>query len=291
MHPDLFRWQGLALHTWGLMVMLAFTAACLVLSFRVKRVGIDSDKLVPLYLIVIVAGMLGARLLHFTMAEPAHFFSRPLDFFDPSQGGFAFYGGAIGGILSGVLWAKVQRIPVWKLADAAAPCIMLGLSIGRLGCFSAGCCHGSVAASSWSSTLAVFDGGSIVTVRGYPWIALVFKRGVGVGSIFDKPLYPTQLWESAGAMALFLYLSWVWKHGRRFDGQVLAMMLVLYAGMRSAIEVFRGDTIRGVGYFGLLSTSQVVSIFMVLAAIAIAVVRWPKGVAPESPFEPEEIPS
>lgn len=288
MFPTIYQHGSLGFHSWGLMVMLGFIMAFVFVSRRVPRVGIDPDRMVGLYLWAVIGGLLGSRLLHFTMAEPALFFSNPLVFFDMDEGGFAFYGGVIGGAAAGVGYAWRHKLPRWKIADIAAPSIMIGLAIGRLGCFLAGCCHGRACPAPLSGTILDLPGGSVVTTDGAPWLALVFERGVGVGDIFDVPLYPTQLWESAAGFAMFLFLSWMWHKWRRFDGQVLASMLVLYAGLRSTIEEFRGDTIRGTDYFGLFSTSQVVSMGMVLLAVFIVAIKFRGGLAEEIPFVPSD---
>ena len=164
MYPTFFEFQGIGLHMWGLMLMLAFTAAILTLNHRAKKVGIDPDLLVPFYQIIIIMSLVGSRLLHFVFAEPDVFFSNPLIFFDPNEGGFAFYGGAIGGALAGALYIRWRKIPVWKLLDAAGPTMMLGLCLGRIGCFFAGCCHGRPTEAAQTGTLMDFQGGSIVTV-------------------------------------------------------------------------------------------------------------------------------
>ena len=293
MFPTLYEIQGVGLHSWGLMVTMAFLAACLTTGARAGKVGIDSDLLVPFYLILTIFALVGARLLHFMMSgDAAEFFANPLVFFNLSRGGFAFYGGLIGGTLSGALYAWIRKIHVLKLADVVAPTIMLGLSLGRVGCFLAGCCHGAAIGLPEQSSLLSLPGGQIVTTAGFPWLALVFTKGVGVGAIHDVPLYPTQVWESVGAMGLFLFLSWLWKKHRRFDGQILATLLVLYAGLRSTIESFRGDTVRGLHEFAghTLSTSQLVSLGMLAAAAVLVAVGLVRGKAPEQPFVPEEEP-
>jgi phosphatidylglycerol:prolipoprotein diacylglycerol transferase len=109
----------------------------------------------------------------------------------------------------------------------------------------------------------------------------VFDKGVGMGDIFDVPLYPTQLWESAAAFLLFLFLSWEWKYARRFDGQVMATLLVTYPILRTVIESFRGDSVRGTSYFGALSTSQVVSIPVFAIGLGIFLFRFRRGIEPE----------
>jgi phosphatidylglycerol:prolipoprotein diacylglycerol transferase len=160
-----------------------------------------------------------------------------------------------------------------------------------MGCFFAGCCHGGACDASEVGTLAQFEGGRVVTLDGAPHIGLVFTKGVGVGAIHDPVVtWPTQMLESVGALTLFLLLSLMWHRWRRFDGQVMASMLALYACMRATIERFRGDSIRGLHeVMGMqLSTSQLVAAAMVLVAAAIALWRYRYGVAPETPFEPDD---
>jgi phosphatidylglycerol:prolipoprotein diacylglycerol transferase len=281
----------MSLHSWGLMITLAFSAAILVLHLRSWRVGIDSDKLIPFYLLIVIMGLVGSRLLHFVFAETDDFFANPLIFFDMGRGGFAFYGGAIFAGLSGAWYGKRVGIPLWKLVDVGAPSIMLGLAIGRLGCFMAGCCHGAVCTVRTTGTLLGLPGGEIVQVQGAPFLALNFSPGVGVShpDFQGVALYPTQLWESAAAFTLFALLSWMWRYGRRFDGQVMATLLLIYPLFRTFNESFRGDAVRGTDYLGLLSTSQLVSIPVVLLGAAIVVLRFRKGVAEEVPFIFEEL--
>ncbi len=288
MYPTIYQYGALGFHMWGLMVMLGFIGAFALVNRLVPKVGVDPDVMVGMYLMSVVGGLLGSRLLHFTMAEPQVFFKNPLIFFDPGKGGFAFYGGVIGGVAICLAYALYHKLPAWKIADIAAPSIMVGLALGRLGCFSAGCCHGREIHAAVTHTLLSLPGGSVVTIDKAPFLALVFKEGVGVGSIFDVPVYPTQLWESFSAFVLVLVLLKIWRDLRRFDGQVLATMLVLYAILRSTIEQYRGDTIRGVDYFGMFSTSQLVSMFMVVVAIVIVAWKARGGVAPETPFVPPD---
>jgi prolipoprotein diacylglyceryltransferase len=81
----------------------------------------------------------------------------------------------------------------------------------------------------------------------------------------------------------------MWRYGRRFDGQVIAALLVIYPIFRSFNESFRGDTVRGTDWFGLLSTSQLVSIPMLLLGVGIVLLRYRGGVAAEVPFVFEEV--
>lgn len=290
MYPTLYEGEFASIHSWGMMVLLAFVAAAGFVSLRSSRVGIDPDKLVPFYIVVGAFGMVGARLLHFTFAEPELFFSNPLVFFDPGHGGWAFYGGVIGGVASGAIYCLIFGINPWKLADIAAPSIMLGLAVGRIGCFLAGCCHGGVCPNPVLGDLLTLPYGEVKSITGFPFFALRFEPGVGVGALRGEVLYPAQVFEIAFGLAWFGLLSAMWRWGRRFDGQVLAVMLLLYAGSRSWVEGFRGDAIRGLyEVAGIeLSTSRIVAIGMAALAMVIVAVKLPRGVAPEEPFDPDD---
>lgn len=291
MHPQLYVLETangeIPFNTWGLMITLAFLFATLVAHLRAPKVGIDPDRLVVVYVIAIVGGLAGARLMHFMMATPEQFFSDPLVFFRIWQGGFAFYGGFILAAAGIALYAARVGLRLWKLVDLLAPTVMLGLSIGRIGCFFAGCCHGMEAPLPGDAVPILpdaFTGGQLWWMAHPPFLLELTRHGVGEN---DLVVYPTQLWEMLAAFGIFLAGSWLWRH-RRFDGQVFAFVLVAYAIWRPINESMRGDEVRGTDWLGFLTTAQLVSIPMGLLGLAIALARFNKGVAPEAPFVPDD---
>lgn len=273
-------------NSWGLTITLAFLFAAIVSHRRAARVGIDPDKMVGIYVVAIVLGLVGARLLHFLMATPEQFFADPLVFFNLTRGGFAFYGGFIlAGI--GAIWYGIRRkIDPWKLADVVGPTVMLGLAIGRIGCFLAGCCHGRVVdlpPDAHGILPDTFSGGQIFVFSEPPYVAELMRHGVGVN---DVPVLPTQPYESIAAFTIFVIGSLLF-HYRKFDGMAIAGVLFLYSLWRPFNESIRGDEIRGTDWFGL-TTSQLVSIPVFLLAVVIVAVQWRKGVKPETPFRGDE---
>ena len=290
MFPTLIKFGETAgIHMYGLMILLALLSGFTVTSKRAKTIGVDPDKLPLMYMLVAIAGILGARLFYFLFSDTANFFSDPTIFFSASQGGLVFYGGAIGGTLTGVVYCYFAKIPIWKMADVSIPAIMLGLAVGRLGCFFAGCCHGSsIDEAHVSTVLLEMQGGSVVLLDHAPFLSLIFNPGVGVGSIHNIPTYPTQIWEFTGALSIFLALSFMWKRLRHFDGQILATTMIFYAGLRSSIENFRGDKIRGEDIVSGLSTSQSISAAIVVLAVCIALIKFRGGVKPEKEFVPDD---
>lgn len=281
--------NGIPLHTWGLMITMAFLVASAIAHGRASKVGLDPDKMTGFYIIAVIGGLLGARLLHFLMATPEVFFKDPWVFFRLWEGGFAFYGGFIALIVIAPIYTVARGMNFWKLADVCAPLTMLGLGIGRLGCFSAGCCHGrtvELPADAIPLFPASFEAahGQLYLLLHPPFLIALTHHGVGLNNV---PVLSTQLYESFAVFCLFLFTSWLWRH-RRFDGEVFAAVLVLYAIWRPINESLRGDEVRGMGYFGFLTTSQLVSIPVGLFGIAIVLWRFRKGVAPEAPFRHEE---
>jgi phosphatidylglycerol:prolipoprotein diacylglycerol transferase len=132
--------------------------------------------------------------------------------------------------------------------------VVLGQSIGRLGCFAAGCCFGKPATVAWAVTFR-----DLYAAR-------------AVGTPIDTPLHPTQLYESFATFLIFLALLAIAKR-KTFDGQVALSYVLLYSVARFLIEFFRGDVARGSVFGGALSTSQFLAILLVLGALAL----WPKA--------------
>lgn len=273
------------LNTYGLCMVLAFLAAALVAHRRLGRVGIDPDVMGGMVGVCIFGGVMGARLLHFLMADGREaFFKNPLIFFDFSKGGLAFYGGFILAAVFGVLYGLSKKLHIWKFADVTVPTVMVGLAIGRIGCFFAGCCHGMEAAvpdgaAPFLAFHAETGGGAFYALGGPPFLGMMTDHGVGLNGAV---VYPTQLFETLAAFTIFGVASWFWHH-RRFDGQTTAVVLMLYAIWRPINEALRGDAIRGTDWWGL-TTSQFISIPVFLLGLFILLTRFRRGVDPETPF-------
>jgi phosphatidylglycerol:prolipoprotein diacylglycerol transferase len=257
MYPELFRIGGFTVHAYGVLLALAFLLA-LVLSARLAaRDGLPRERIYDLGLWLLVAAIVGSKLL-MLVAEP-EYRENPLRLLslDFLRSGGVFYGGLLASVAVAVLLVRRFRLPWWRTADAFAPAIALGQSIGRQGCFAAGCCWGK------PTTL--------------PWGVRFSERGHEVTGVpTNVPLHPTQLYESAAALSIFLLLLWLHRR-KRFDGQVVLAYGALYAGARFAIEFFRDDP-RG-DVFGLtsltgLSTSQLISLLVGAASLCALALRW-----------------
>jgi phosphatidylglycerol:prolipoprotein diacylglycerol transferase len=311
--------DGPSVNAYGLLVLSAFVAGFILAFVRSRRVGIDVDRLMPVLGAATVGGLLGARVLYLVAVSGAEVLRDPSVALSCS--GFAFYGGLLGGLLGVLLAGRFLDVPAFKLLDVLAPALALGLGVGRLGCFFAGCCHGAPVQLTDAAHALLPAGalhGQIWLDRAFPFFALEFARDSGgVARLVDQTLYPTQLWSAAagiGVAALLVALT----RFRRFDGMLVGLFFVIEPPLRFFIEGFRGDH-RGyaftwsvsesvAGWFpgmaaaggrvvagadGLvevgLTTSQGLAALMIAAGVMILVLRRNAGVAPETPIvDPED---
>ncbi len=241
----------LTLHSYGVLLAIAFLAGLYVAARLAKRDGLDASKVTDLGVYVLIAGLLGAKLL-LVVVEWKHYELNPGEIWSLFQSGGVFYGGLLGALPVAWFFARRSGLPGWRTADALAPGVILGQAVGRLGCFAAGCCHGAPAEVPWAVRFT-----DVYAAR-------------SVGTPLDTPLHPTQLYESAVAFAIFGALLWLFPR-RRFYGQIVASYALLYAVARFCLEFFRGDPSRGFVFGGMLSTSQFIALLMVLAIGA----AWP----------------
>lgn len=240
----------MTLHTYGVLLAVAFIVGLWVAAWQARRAGLDPGRITDLSVYVLIAGLLGAKVL-LLVVEWEHYSRNLRELFSLVQSGGVFYGGLLGAIPVAIWYARKHALPPWQVADVLAPGVVIGQAIGRLGCFSAGCCHGRRCELPWAVT---FRDEYAARVVGVP---------------LDTPLHPTQLYEAAACLAIFGLLVWMASR-KAFHGQIALAYVGLYAVARFVIEFYRGDAARGTVLGGALSTSQFIAIVTVLAVTLIA---------------------
>jgi len=140
MHPELI--PGWPLHSYGLMLVIGFYSAYFLSRWTAKKEGVDPVHMIDLLVIGALLGILGARALY--LIQYSDRIEGFWDLFAIWKGGLVFHGGLITATVGLILYIRKKKLPVWKVADAAAPAVMLGLAFGRIGCFLNGCCWGAV---------------------------------------------------------------------------------------------------------------------------------------------------
>ncbi len=250
MLPILLRIGNFPVHTYGVLIAAGFLLCVWISKREAVRIGLPGPRIVDLGFWSLLVGMAGARIL-FIITRWSYFREYPLEMFYVWEGGLVFYGGIIAALPFYLWYCRKHALPVWKVLDLAAVAIPIAHAFGRFGCLSAGCCHGKATEGSWGIIL----NSELVEPR---------LRGI--------PLHPTQIYEAASLLALFLYLSWR-RRRKKFDGELALTYVIAYSIIRSVIEIFRGDSIRGFVIDGWLSMSQFISALAIVAAIGAWILR------------------
>jgi len=241
-HPILFKFGPISVHTYGFFIALAFFTAIIWSSREAKRLGENPERIMDLGFLIILAAIIGSRIL-FILLNLQDYLEHPINMIKIWEGGLVFYGGLIASILAALWYLKKHRLRIWKYGDILSPAIALGQSIGRVGCLMAGCCYGKETACPWA-------------------VRFTDPQTLAMPNI---PLHPTQIYESIAALLIFGLLLKLRKR-KSFDGQIFWLYIALYAIVRFIIDFFRGDETRTF-FHHTLSLTQVLGIALFLSAL------------------------
>lgn len=124
----------LYIYTWGITTALGVLAGILVAQRNISKKSISENSFWNFSILLVIAIFLGARLSYIleTWSYYAIDFTR---IFQVWNGGFSFFGGAIGAILVGWLWSRKNKISFLEWGAIFTPAWIFGLMIGRVGCF------------------------------------------------------------------------------------------------------------------------------------------------------------
>jgi len=256
MYPEIFHLSFL--HTYGVLVALAFVTALWLTGHFARRAGMNYDAVVNLGIYCGLAALLGAKVMLF-LVDFNYYAAHPGEIFTLStlRAGGVFYGGLIAALVVAGWYMRKTKLPLLATADVFAPGIALGHGIGRLGCFSAGCCWGVLCNRPWAVTFTNPVSNQLV--------------GVPLG----VPLHPTQLYEAFAEFAIFGVLYW--RFGKpHAAGTIIALYLTLYGTARFVVEFYRYHD-QGNLFGGPLDTSQYISLAF-LAAGAVYLARHKRDV-------------
>src|SRR6188472_390546 len=148
MHPVLIDFFGFfKLHTYGLMIAIAFLVGMQLAQREAKRVDLsearDFDQFVlDLCFWILIVSMIGSRILFIIVNWGKEYSRDPGKIFRIWEGGLVFYGGLLSAIAFSIYYSRKKDRDFLQIADMLIPTVALGHFFGRLGCFSAGCCWG-----------------------------------------------------------------------------------------------------------------------------------------------------
>ncbi len=225
MHPIIFKIGHFELRSYGLLLAISFLLGIWLSVRRARARNIDGEKIMDLSVVVILAAIIGARLLY-VLFHLDEFAGHWTDTFNPFQSsgqvgiaGLTMLGGVVLAVISSLIYLKIQKLPVLKIADIVVPVFFLGEAITRIGCFLNGCCFG--------------------TPCEHGLFCVTFPPDSAAGSIFQNtPLHPAQLYSSFYALIVFVTLMLL-DRKRHYDGFLFFLFFILYGIGRFVIDFFR----------------------------------------------------
>jgi|SRR5882724_11169845 len=298
-----FGGREVGVHTYGILIGLGCAIAIALAYHEGRRRLMDGGKILDLSFWMLVAGLVGSRIFYVALNAGAFWrtcagagddlarrtfgamvgdCTRALQIW---EGGLVFYGGFLGAAVIAYLFARRQRSwSFWELGDIYAPSLAIGHALGRLGCYAAGCCFGKACAAG-AGWCATFGSDSVAFEE------LRSVSALPAAAAATPPLFPTQLYEAGGELAIFaLLLAVRRREAFRRPGTLVLLYAALYGLLRFTVEMFRGDFARRFlvqldtprlahllglppGEPVLLSTGQAVSVLVAIAAGAALVMR------------------
>lgn len=242
---------------YGIMLAVAIVVVTSLTVRAAARARIDGGATVALCGFCCAGAFIGSYVLHVLVDWVRT--GSPLDAM--TQPGLVFFGAPIGGAVAFYLAGGALDLPRGRLLDLAAPAVPAAHAMGRLGCFLAGCCYGR----PW-------DG---------PW-SVIYTHPIAPGAQPPVPRHPSPLYESAGLLLIALALACV-PVSRAGRGRRVMVYLLAYGLLRVAVELTRGDAVRGVFLDGRISTSQIIGGVVAACALAgLVVTREPRPATSEA---------
>jgi phosphatidylglycerol:prolipoprotein diacylglycerol transferase len=234
-YPTFFRIGTFEITSFGVLVAIGALVGLWVFGRELARGGLPEDA-TNAAVAGVVGGLIGAKLL-WTIE---HHGEDQLLALLLSRGGMSWFGGFVGGIGLGLAVIRLQRLPIVRVLAAAAPALAIGQAIGRIGCFLVGDDYGRPTDLPWG---------------------VAFPKGLPPT---DVPVHPTQLYECAALVVLFVLLL-RWRREGVPDAQVLGRYLLIAGVIRFCIEFLRVNvrvlgpfTVAGLASIGITAVGAII---------------------------------
>lgn len=229
MHPVALEIFSLKIRWYGIFVALGVAAAYFLMQKNRKYADASSEQVADVCFIVVLAGVLGARLFY-VIQFFKHFQyelfngvmikrSIPqmlLEMIRIDKGGLVFYGGFICAVITLMIYCRRKKLRFLKIGDMVAPALALGHAFGRIGCLLNACCYGME--SSWG---------------------ISYPANKDFGFCAGKTVQPVQLYEAIANIILMFLLCLGLRKLK--PGQTAALYFFLYGILRFSLEFLRGD--------------------------------------------------
>ncbi|MED4059957.1 prolipoprotein diacylglyceryl transferase [Priestia megaterium] len=255
----------LTVYWYGVIIDVGVLLGLYIATRESVRRGLSKDTFVDLILFAVPIAIICARI-YYVSFEWGYYSKHLNEIPQIWQGGIAIHGGLIGGVLTAIVYSKVKKISFWKLADIAAPSLILGQAIGRWGNFMNQEAHGGP-------------------------VTRAFLEGLHLPNFIINQMYingtyyhPTFLYESLWDFAGFILLMVLRRTSLR-KGEIFLSYLIWYSVGRFFVEGLRTDSLM---LTHTLRIAQVVSLVLIVIAIILIIVRRVTGMSKQKYLENEE---
>ncbi|MDR0498621.1 MAG: prolipoprotein diacylglyceryl transferase [Holophagales bacterium] len=250
MHPILFRIGSFEIGTYGVLLALGFLVALWLAKRLAKQDGIAPDAITDISLVLLIAGILGAKLL-MVIVDVVNGESMSQVFsLNTLRAGGAVHGGILVATAAFFWRVRLLKLPLAKTLDSLTSAVPLGQAIGRLGCIAAGCCYGAYCDKPWAITYHNYDAARF-------------------GTPLELTLHPVQIYFGLSNLVI-LGAMLKFRHFKKFQGQAASLYFIMEGCFRLILETWRGDIDRGF-WLNLpwLSTGRITALIFILIGAGI----------------------
>ena len=257
MNPIAFEIGPIAVHWYGILIVLGILAAAYLSTFTAKLWGEDPDFVWDMLVLCIFLGVVGARLYHVLTPTPSmgvdqwYYFRNPLKIFATWEGGLGIYGAVAGGALGLYIAARRKKKDIVRWLDITTPGLILAQGIGRWGNFINQELYGKP--------------------TDLPWGIFIDRAHRLPGYEAFERFHPTFLYESiwnVATCAVLVYLTWRY-HDKLASGIIAALYFISYSFIRFVLEFIRLDS----ASIGSLAIAQYVALVIIVAATGFIIWR------------------
>ncbi|WP_141992809.1 prolipoprotein diacylglyceryl transferase [Bacillus sp. B4EP4a] len=241
-------------HWYGLIIGFGVLLGLIIALRESERRGLDKEIFTDMILFAVPIAIISARI-YYVIFQWEYYSQNPGDIIKIWNGGIAIHGALIGSVLTAIVFAKVKKVSFWKLADIAAPSLLLGQAIGRWGNFMNQEAHGGEITRSFLENMHLPE--------------FIINQMYINGTYYHPTFLYESIWNIAGVIIL---LSLRKVNLRR--GELFLTYVIWYSIGRYYIEGLRTDSLM---LTESLRIAQVISIVLVVVAIALVVYRRVSG--------------
>lgn len=261
--PNLVQLGPLTITWHGIFSVLGIIAAARIAQWLLARDGLTGEQVYDMALWMVVAGLVGARLLYVWENYQLFASAPPYKVLMLNEGGISQWGGIFGALVGAYAWCRRHRVSYLLILDAAGPANAVGFFVGRIG--------------------DVINGEHHAIATSLPWgVEYVNAHTLGQPG---RVVHPEVAYEMVLSLLLLLILLPLYSRMKAIapDGVTGLVWLALYALGRTLLSFLREDSL----FFGLRQAQWAGIVMVAVAAVMIPLLWWrARRAEPRAPAPP-----